>query len=125
MLINPKEVALLKVRNWIIGIVVFLALFGLGSRLIYEPVKLLTDFLFMALIIGFIFFVFMLIMRRRPGYHERKAFVKAARLSKKRKKTAEWGQSTPPTKKPIRRRSTAHLTVIEGKKGKKKNRAIF
>jgi len=56
---------------------------------------------------------------------EQRAFMKAARQSKKRLKQGQKKVDLK-RKKAVRKRYTSntHLTVIEGKKGKKKNRAI-
>lgn len=60
---------------------------------------------------------------------DQRAFLKAAKKTKKKihRKKPEDGTRTQPLSKfkSIRKKSSAHLTVIEGKKNKKKNRASF
>ena len=78
-----------------------------------------------------IFFIFKRLSHAGPINSEQKAFVRAAKKSKKRYQQQDSAKSStrktnigPLTsiKKP-KTKSTAHLTVIQGKKGKKKDRA--
>jgi hypothetical protein len=127
MSITPEEVALLNVRNWIIGGIFLLAVVGLGSYLFTNPAGLFKQLLFMAFLVAAILLIFRIWSNRSLGGRERNAFAKAARQSKLRAKRrkAQTRAKSQLRKRPLRKRSTAHLTVIEGKKSKKKDRAIF
>lgn len=123
----PEEVALLKVRNWIISGIFIFAVIGLGSYLINNPVGLFKQLLFMGAAVAAVFIIYRIWTNRSQGGKEKNAFAKAAKQSKLRaKKRKSASQSTNHFRnRPLRKRSTAHLTVIEGKKSKKKDRAIF
>lgn len=88
------------------------------------------------LVIGaVVFFVIQRLTNPGPEKREQRAFVKAAKRSTKRKQQKEAvsqnrkkkssGKLTSIKKERIKRKHTPELTVIEGKKGKKKNRASF
>ncbi|MBS4209626.1 SA1362 family protein [Bacillus sp. FJAT-50079] len=117
----------MNVRNWFfIGILVFAAI-GLGSSLFTNPLGLMKQVIFIIVVAAAIFGVYRFLSGRRPGAGEYRSFAKAAKQSKKRMKHRQTPskQSSSAKVKPLRKRSAAHLTVIEGKKGKKKDRAIF
>lgn len=122
-----REVAFLFVRKWFIGFIFLLALIGLGSTLIRQPEALFKQLIVWAIIIGSIYVIYRIWISKRPDGQNKRAFLKAARRSKKRMKNRQSSASTQiqALKKPIRKKSQANLTVIEGKKGKKKNRAIY
>lgn len=123
---TPEEVAFLIIRNWLFGGIIIAALIGLGTWLYYNPASLFLQLFVTVLIAGIIFLVIRAFMRRKNSYKENRSYAKAAKFSRKKyeqpKKSAHTNKST---KRPLRKKSTAHLTVIEGKKGKKKDRAIF
>jgi hypothetical protein len=123
------EVALMKARNIFVLSLIVLAIIGLGSVLIGNPLSLLRQIFIMAAAIGIIYFIYRKWISGKPTKNkEQKAFQKAAKQSKKRfkKKVTKSTQSANHAKKrPIRRKSNANLTVIEGKKNKKNNRASF
>ncbi|ONK23678.1 hypothetical protein BLX87_09605 [Bacillus sp. VT-16-64] len=127
MSITPKEVALLNVRNWIIGGIFLLAVVGLGSYLFTNPAGLFRQLFIIAITVAIVLLIFRLVSNRLPSRRERNAFAKAARQSKLRAKRrkSQMKAKSHLRNRPLRRRSTAHLTVIEGKKSKKKDRAIF
>lgn len=89
----------------------------------------------MALIVIGIYFVVRKFSNSSPQNKEQRAFLKAAKKSKKRLqhkggdsnvKSASVGTLTSLKKSnKTKKKSPAHLTVIDGKKGKKKNRASF
>jgi len=118
---NPEEVALLKTRNWIVGVLVLFALIGL----LYNPIGLVKQLLFIGMTVAAIYVLYRIWMSRKPGGDESRSFAKAAKLSKKRKRRPAETVSNHALKKPLRKKSSAHLTVIEGKKDKKKDRAIL
>ncbi len=128
--IYGKEVALLNARNLFVFSLMILAAVGLGSLLIGNPLGLLRQILVTAAVIGIIYFIYRKWFsgRRTGSNNEQRAFVKAAKMSKKRhkRKPASKPQvSSVSKKRPVRKKSSANLTVIEGKKSKKNNRASF
>ena len=143
-----REVAFLKNRivNYIVYGVIGLAVIGLVSKVIFNPASFFKG---IAIIVGIgavVFLLVKLLYKPSPAKREQRAFVKAAKRSAKRKQQKDFSpqgrmkiqasKSTKPKKnsnltslKKARalKKKTAHpqLTVIEGKKGKKKNRASF
>ncbi|HLU22203.1 MAG TPA: SA1362 family protein [Bacillaceae bacterium] len=115
----------MNIRNWIVGVVAILALTGLASTLIRNPSSLLKQLLMMVVITALIIVIYKVWMRRKPNSKDSIAYAKAVKLSKKRKRQANKTVISSSRKRPLRKKSTAHLTVIEGKKNKKKDRAIF
>ncbi|MGD6966997.1 SA1362 family protein [Rossellomorea vietnamensis] len=121
----------MSARTLIAGAIILFASIGLVSMLIGDPLALLQRILIFAAIAGIIYFVFRKVMMGGGSSgknKDQKAFLKAARQSKKRynhKKTAapvKASASNPFRKKSHRKKSQANLTVIEGKKNRK-NRA--
>ncbi|PLR99909.1 hypothetical protein CVD19_02325 [Bacillus sp. T33-2] len=111
--------------------IVILSAIGIVSRLINNPVGFLQTIAGMVLIVGVIFLLVRRFSSAHPGKQEQRAFLKAAKKSKKRFHHKE--PSVPPRRSTIgslatarkKKKDASHLTVIEGKKGKKKNRASF
>lgn len=128
---TPEEVALLNIRNWIVGGILFFALIGLGSFLVKNPAGLFIQISIMAVMVAVVFVIYRMWSNRRPGGQERNSYAKAAKYTKQRakqrQKVAKMNNRSRKRNRPLRKRSTAHLTVIEGKKGKKKDRdrALF
>ncbi|ASS91876.1 SA1362 family protein [Aeribacillus pallidus] len=106
---------------------------GLGFiyMLFFNPMTFFKLFIW-AVVIGIIILIYRLVMKKRTN-NEYSQFLKAAKRSKKRfkDKKIHHAQKHVLHKKnktaisAKRRRENNHLTVIEGKKGKKKNRALF
>ncbi len=115
----------------VVGLIA-LATVGIISTLVQDPGGFIKMIAGMALVVAVIYFLFRRFSQTSPSKnHEQRAFKKAAKRSKKRFQTKE---STSPTKRSSigslsaarkKRKDTSHLTVIEGRKGKKKNRASF
>ncbi|WP_249937854.1 SA1362 family protein [Niallia circulans] len=114
------------------GSIIFLAFIGLTVNLIKNPSGFFLNIVVMVAVGGIIWFVYRHLSTSSPQKREQKAFLKAAKQSKKRLQTKDRSssgqqQSTKTSSikanKHKRSKSTAHLTVIEGKKSKKKNRA--
>lgn len=128
---NPEEVALLNMRNWFVGGIILLAIVGVVSRLVINPVGLLKQIMFMGIMVAAIYVIYRIWVGRKAGTGEKRSYAMAVKQSKKRTKKQQTVSklSSPPRQRPLRKRSTAHLTVIEGKKNKprnkKKDRAIF
>lgn len=128
-------------RNIFVLSLIGLSVFGLLTTLIFEPGQLLKQIAIYAFFGVVIFLIYKWFVRRRIGGKEHSAYLRAAKQSAKRfnegskksnvlgtinKKTSftsikKSNQSSTPKKKT----TPTHLTVIEGKKGKKKNRAFF
>lgn len=117
----------MKPTSWIAGIVIALAGIGLISYLNSDPMGLLKYLFLTAAAAAAIYAVYKFWSSRKPGGKDKQAFLKAARQSKRRAKKRQAAGSLKASNrpKPIRKKSAANLTVIEGKKSKKKNRAIF
>ncbi|WP_082892586.1 SA1362 family protein [Rossellomorea aquimaris] len=121
----------MNARIIVVFTLILLAILGLGSWLIENPLGLLRQVLVSAAVIGIIYFIYRRwFSQRRAGSNEQRAFLKAAKQSKKRHKkqptSKAKAQGTSVSKKrSIRKKSNANLTVIEGKKNKKNNRASF
>ena len=115
----------------LIGIVLFLGAFGIVYTLFEEPGVLFRRILFIGLLIVLLYAFYHFVYQRRMN-KERAAYLKAVQQSKKlyverdRKTLAKASHPKKGTHHRLpKKRSTTHLTVIEGKKGKKKNRASF
>lgn len=131
--------------NIVVMILLGLGAFGFVYTLFTRPSSLLMQAGMIFLFIGIIFLIYKFVIGRRMGGKEYSAYLRAAKQSKRRfsppkkKKPQYMGasnakkSSSTTTKKSTvasinkKRKSTnnTHLTVIEGKKGKKKNRALF
>jgi hypothetical protein len=116
----------------LVGLILFLGAFGLMYTLFEQPAALFRRIIFIGLLIAAIYALYQWGYKRRMN-KERAAYLKAVSQSKKlhvardRKWTAK---AISKSKKGAhqrlpKKRTTPHLTVIEGKKGKKKNRALF
>lgn len=122
---------MLKARQWIIASIILLALVGLGASLFHDPVIFLKRVAAIAIFAAVLVVGLRLLLRRGMSVsnQEQRAFLKAARKSRKRMKKRNMRVHTHHTvkfqKRPLRKRSNVQLTVIEGKKGKKKNRAVY
>lgn len=121
--------------NWIVMVVILLGVVGFVTTLVSDPLWLLKQIAIYAAIAGLIYLVYRLFSRKRMG-KEQSSYMKAAKQSKRRfddrgtrgsnvKNITQAKKSKKASA--IRKKKTqpSHLTVIEGKKGKKKNRAFF
>ncbi|MCH1626609.1 SA1362 family protein [Fredinandcohnia quinoae] len=127
--------------NIVVMILLCLGVFGFLYTLVTNPSSLLVQAGMIFLFIGVVLLVYRFFNRRRSGGKEYSAYLRAAKQSKRRfneqnqRKTQLSGvrgkKSVPTTTKKStvssinKKRTNTHLTVIEGKKGKKKNRAFF
>ncbi|PPA71386.1 SA1362 family protein [Jeotgalibacillus proteolyticus] len=115
--------------------VVGFAVFGLIYILVTDPASLIRRVLTFAAIIGVIYLLYRLWASRKPGRRDQQAFKRAAKQSKKRygnpvsaSKIKKTGKQPAKKAVPLKKKSSAaridgpKLTVIEGKKGKKKKR---
>ncbi|MED1564099.1 SA1362 family protein, partial [Alkalihalobacillus alcalophilus] len=147
--INGGEQKMHRALQIAVPIIIVLAVIGLSHQIVTNPLGLLRTLLFIALFIGGIFLVYRLFMMRRYGTSfipkkqgpTRKQLQKAKRTSTVQKNGSAKSsfrnsgrQTTNSTITPIKKKTTKstanrkrehNLTVIEGKKNKKKNRALF
>jgi hypothetical protein len=121
------EVAFLFVKYSLIGVIFLLAIIGFGTSLFTHPASLLKQLLIGVIVVAAFFFIYRMWIGNKSTGKEQKHFLKAARRSKRRlkKRHAAGKAKAQIRKKPTRKKSEVQLTVIDGKKGKKKNRAIF
>lgn len=115
-------------------IVIGFAILGLTYTLITDPGSLLRRILTYAVIAGVIYLIYRIWASRKPNRKDQQAFKRAAKQSKKRygnpvsaSKMKKAGKQPVKKATPIKKTSTSRidapkLTVIEGKKGKKKKR---
>jgi len=125
------EVAFLKNRisTFIVVCLIALAALGIVSLLVSNPSGLLLNFAIMIATGAVIFFLVKRFYLPSPEKREQRAFVKAAKRSLKRKQQKESGKQTRKSNvsnitsiRARKKQTNNHLTVIEGKKGKRKNR---
>lgn len=125
------EVAFLKNRISTFFVVCLIALAALGmvSLLVSNPSGLLLKFAIMIVTGAVIFFLVKRFYLPSPEKREQRAFVKAAKRSLKRKQQKESGKQTRKSNvsnitsiRARKKQTNNHLTVIEGRKGKRKNR---
>jgi predicted lipid-binding transport protein (Tim44 family) len=129
-------VAFLKNRTFVyvvVGGLIILALIGLVGTFTANPAGFIQRIAVIALIGITAYFLVRKFSKSSPQKKEQRAFLKAAKKSKKRLqqksgdttvKTSTLGTLASLKKSnKTKKKSPAHLTVIDGKKGKKKNRA--
>lgn len=118
---------------FVVGLIT-LAAIGVAGNFIANPVGFLKRIAVFVMIGAAIYFVVKRFYLAKPEKREQRAFVKAAKKSKKRLQQKEVspsprrsGATITSLKKNLKtkKKPSSHLTVIEGKKGKKKNRASF
>ncbi|MDQ0197330.1 putative lipid-binding transport protein (Tim44 family) [Neobacillus ginsengisoli] len=119
----------------IIGGLIILALLGVYGSITANPAGFIQGIAVIALIGLVIYFLVRRFSASSPQKKEQRAFLKAAKQSKKRLqlksgdshvKSSSLGTLTSLKKNTkTKKKSPAHLTVIDGKKAKKKNRASF
>lgn len=124
-----------RTASFIVSGLIILAAIGAVGSFIANPAGFLQRIAVMILIGAIIYFLVRRFYQSSPGKQEQRAFVKAAKRSKKRflqkdgiqaQRRSNVGSLTSLKKSnKSKKKSPAHLTVIEGKKGKKKNRASF
>lgn len=123
-----------RTSAFIVGGLILLALIGIYSSITENPAGFLQQIAVFALIGLVIFFLVRKFSNSSPQKREQQAFLKAAKKSKKRLqnksgestlKGSSLGTLSTLKKSKTKKKAPAHLTVIDGKKGKKKNRASF
>ena len=128
-----------KVYTSIFYGIIALALFGLFAELITHPARLLQRFLFIGLILLILYFIYRVFTSSNSQRGHQDSYRKAAKQTVKKYNTQKssslkksMNKSKPTSRKstssPLLKRRTkdsSHLTVIEGEKGKKKDRASY
>ncbi|MBE3570913.1 MAG: hypothetical protein IMW92_12615 [Bacillales bacterium] len=112
----------MKIRTFVFFLITGLAAIGLLSMLVSSPHVLGKRILFLIVVASLLYIVYRIGIRK-PVQKDHQAFLRAAKKSKKRIRKRQSSRLSTHKRKPIRRRNDVHLTVIEGKKGKKKKRA--
>ena len=121
--------------NWIVMVIILLGVIGFVTTLVSEPLWLLKQIAIYAAIAGLIYLIYRLVSRRKMG-KEQSSYLKAAKQSKRRfddrsskgsnvRNISQAKKAKKATAIKKKKQQPSHLTVIEGKKGKKKNRAFF
>nr|WP_210365901.1 SA1362 family protein [Bacillus sp. REN3] len=115
---------------FIVAGLIILAGIGLVSGLLKNPAGILKMVAVVALIVAVLYFAIGRFSSSGPGKQQQRAFHKAAIRSKKKYQSKEANTYSKRSKirslaSARRKKDASHLTVIEGKKGKKKNRASF
>jgi hypothetical protein len=129
------EVSLLnRIVSYVIYGIIALGALGLISQLTTNTIGFLKQIAMLAVFAGIFYLIFRLI-QGKANPKEQRAFRKAVRQSKKRTKertikpkqnnVANMSSAKSLYKLKARKKSDVQLTVIEGKKNKKKNRASF
>jgi FtsZ-interacting cell division protein ZipA len=116
-------------------VMIVLALGGIGFlvTLLTRPGFLLREMLIYVIVLAIIYFVVRYFTKQRMGKDS--SYSKAAKQSKKRfsdrnqnsshLKSVSTQKKNSKTSTALKKKQASHLTVIEGKKGKKKSRAFF
>lgn len=111
-------------------LIIGLAIFGFLYRLIKEPGQLFMSLLFVIGLLVVFYAIYHFFLSGRSGSKDMKRYKQAVKQSKRKyKPSSSTVQKTTSLKgglsKPNKRkaRTNTHLTVIEGAKNKKKNRA--
>ena len=120
-----------RASKYIVSGLIVLAIFGFAFQLFTDPLSILTMLATIALVGALIYFLVTRLTSSSSGLQQQRAFQKAAKRSKKRFQTKDTNVSSKRSK--IRslasarnkKKDASHLTVIDGKKGRKKNRASF
>jgi hypothetical protein len=121
----------MNIRTVVAPVIIALAAIGLVSMMITSPGQLMRQLIFAVVSVAIVIFLFRLFMKKRAGgNNENRAYSKAVKQSKKKHQpktkyapTRASSLSAKPKKKPVRRKKSSHLTVIEGNKGKRSTRA--
>lgn len=120
-----------RTSSYIVIGIITLAIIGAIASFVSDPVNFLQRAALFVLIGATIFFLFRRFSKAGPRTHENRAFQKAAKKFNKRFHNKEGnvnqvrqklGTISPLKKK---KKDASHLTVIDGKKSKRKNRASF
>lgn len=121
-----------RISVFIILGLILLAVVGMIASLFSNPTGFLLRIAVILLIGAVIYYIFQRFYKASPRKREQQAFIRAAKKSKKRFQMNNSGKSNTrktgsgnslSTLKKSKKKTSTHLTVIQGKKGKKKDRA--
>lgn len=117
-------------RHPLLTIVLGLAMIGIGYQLVHDPFALLMYLLIGAAVAVGMYFLFTRVIMKKITMNQYRASVPRSNPNAKQMKVVKSGTNKKPIKKRPsksihRRRKEHNLTVIEGKKNRKKNRALF
>ncbi len=117
------------------GSLIIFAIIGFFGTFAKNPTAFFQKLAVIALVVLAIYFIVRKLSNSNPQKREQRAFLKAAKQSKKRlqqksgdsnvKSSSLGTLATLKKSSKTKKKPPAHLTVIDGKKGKKKNRASF
>lgn len=116
----------------LVGSVIVLGIIGIIGAFTSNPIGFLKSIAVFAIVAIAIYFIFRMLTKSNSKNKDQQAFLRAAKKSKKRlqhkgsepqTRSASFSSLTSLKKKKAKKKSPVHLTVIDGKKGKKKNRA--
>ncbi|WP_226667576.1 SA1362 family protein [Metabacillus litoralis] len=120
--------------NGVVLVIILLGIIGLITTLASDPLWLLKQIAIYAALAGIIYLIYRLFMKKRMG-KEYSSYAKAVKQSQRRYddkntrgsnvKNLSQVKKSSKTSAVKKKKQPSHLTVIEGKKGKKKNRAFF
>ena len=123
-----------RIPIFVASVITVLAAIGIIGMLIANPTGFLQRIAVIILIGVAIYFIARRFFIANPQNKDQRAFLKAAKQSKKRlnhkssdnsSQRLSVGSLTSLKKSSKPKKNPAHLTVIEGKKSKKKNRVSF
>ncbi|WP_026674897.1 SA1362 family protein [Alkalihalobacterium bogoriense] len=111
--------------NPLVLLLIGLAIFGFMYTLITDPMRIITQVLIFSAIAFVLFFLYKRFLAKQygmPKQSSHRPIKKASNIVPHRSKNP----SAIKRSKPLQKRKTEHnFKVIEGKKNKKKNRALF
>lgn len=121
-----------RTSSIIIGVLIILAALGIFNSISSNPINFLKGVAVLFIMSVVIYFIVRKLSNSSPQRKEQRAFLKAAKKSKRRlqksgvsqaKNSSQGTLTTLKKNIKTKKKPPAHLTVIEGKKSKKKNRA--
>lgn len=107
-----------------------LAIIGVGYQLIHNPLMLLSYLVIGTLVAVGLYFLFTRVIMRKMTMSQYRSSLPRSNQRQKQMRVVKSSTSKKPIKKRPsktlqRRRKDHNFTVIEGKKNRKKNRALF
>lgn len=105
-------------------IIIAFAFWGFVHQLLNNPKALLVQIFIFAIVGGILFFLYKRFMAKRFGVSKQVKNAKNNVVPHRRNHHTQVKRK-PSTRTLAKRRSAPNLTVIEGKKNKKRNRALF
>ena len=106
----------------LITLLIILAIFGVSYRLWNDPIQLLKQGLIIIFVVVVFYGIYKRIQKQRMNHSYQKAVKQSKKLLHQKTKPTSKKQPRPTA---LKKKHATHLTVIEGKKGRKKNRASF